>query len=320
MTTRSVCDLGQFNRIVGAQYGVITRDQAIACDFTPDMIDYRSRPGGSWTRLLPGVYLTMTGRPTDPQLAMAALLYAGPCSVITGPAAVRIYGIECADSGVLKVLVPVTCQRGSTGFVCLVRTKRLPSAYHQSGPLRYAKPPRAVADTVREMSSLGDVQALVCRALQGNLCTIEELSRELADGPVRCSGMFREALNDAGAGIRSAPEGDLKRLIDRSKLERPMYNPMLYTLDDVFLGCPDAWWERAGVAGEVDSLQYHLNARSYEKTVAKHTRMTAARIQVLHWLPKTIRNDGKSVISDLSEAIADGNSRPKLPIRTVKAR
>jgi hypothetical protein len=251
---------------------------------------------------------------------MAALLYAGPGSVITGPAAVRLYGLGCEDSGMLNVLVSEKCQRSSTGFVRLIRTKRLPTAFRRSGPLRYAQPARAVADAVHGMSRPGDVQALVCQALQRKRCTLEELCAELAAGPVRGSGMFRRALNDAGAGTWSAPEGDLKRLVDRSKLEKPIYNPMLYTLDDEFLGCPDAWWERAGVAGEVDSRQYHLDAKGYEKTVTKHTRMTLAGIKVLHWLPNTIRDDGNSVISDLRVAVADGNERPKLPIRTVRMR
>jgi hypothetical protein len=321
MATRPVYDQAQFARIVGAQFGVITRDQASACGFTRNMIGYRLRPEGSWTRLLPGVYMTVTGRPTEPQRAMAALLYGGPGSVITGPAAVRLYGLSCDDSGILTVLVPWICQRPSTGFACLVRTRRLPSAFRRSGPLRYAQPARAVADTVRGMSGLSDVQALVCQALQRDQCTLEDLCRELADGPVRGSGMFRQALNDAGAGIWSAPEGDLKRLIDRSKLEKPVYNPMLYTVDDdVFLGCPDAWWERAGVAAEVDSRQYHLTLQGQVKTVTKHNRMEAAGIHVLHLFPKTIRENGKSVISDLLGAIDAGGKRPRLAIRTVKMR
>ena len=73
-------------------------------------------------------------------------------------------------------------------------------------------------------------------------------------------------------------------------------------------------------ANEVDSRQYHLDAKGYEKTVTKHTRMTLAGIKVLHWLPNTIRDDGNSVISDLRVAVADGNERPKLPIRTVRMR
>jgi hypothetical protein len=320
MATLPVYDQAQFARITGSQFGVITRDQALTCGLTRNMIGYRLRPEGSWTRSLPGIYLTVTGRPTDPQLAMSALLYAGPASVITGPAAARLYGLSCEDSGVLRVLVPASCQRPSTGFVCLARTRRLPSAYQRSGPLRYAQPARAVADTVRAMNNRGDVEALVCQALQRGRCTLDELCRELADGPVRGSGLFRQALSDVGAGIRSAPEGDLKRLIDRSQLQKPVYNPMLYTLDDEFLGCPDAWWERAGVAGEVDSRQYHLNAKGYEKTVVKHTRMTVAGITVLHWLPKTIRESGESVISDLSDALDEGSKRPKLAIRTVKTR
>jgi hypothetical protein len=50
----------------------------------------------------------------------------------------------------------------------------------------------------------------------------------------------REALTEVSAGIRSSAERDLKQIIDRSDIERPVYNPRLYTLDGVFLGTPDA--------------------------------------------------------------------------------
>ena len=46
------------------------------------------RQAGPWQPLLPGIYLAMAGGlPTVAQREMAALLYAGPASMITGSAA-----------------------------------------------------------------------------------------------------------------------------------------------------------------------------------------------------------------------------------------
>ena len=45
--------------------GVITRAQALGCGLSLAEIRHRIRPGGPWQRLLPGVYLTVTGTPTQ---------------------------------------------------------------------------------------------------------------------------------------------------------------------------------------------------------------------------------------------------------------
>jgi hypothetical protein len=238
--------------------------------------------------------------------------------MITGPHAVQVQGVNCDVPSIILVLVPENCLRRGTGFVRLQRTSRMPTDKVMAGPIRYAPLARAIGDTARDMRRLSDVQTLVCRAIQRGRCTADELARELEEGPVRGSRLLREAIDDARAGIWSAPEGDLKRLIDRSDLEKPVYNPMLYTEDNIFIGCPDAWWERAGVAAEVDSYQYHFEAKGYADTVDKHNRMTLVGINVRHYLPKKIRTQGAEVISDLRKAVLDGHQRPKLTIRTVR--
>jgi hypothetical protein len=57
-----------------------------------------------------------------------------------------------------------------------------------------------------------------------------------------------------------------------------MYNARLYLLDGTFLAMPDAWWPRAGVAGEVDSLRHHILAKDHEETMARRNRMEAAGV------------------------------------------
>jgi hypothetical protein len=90
------------------QRGALSRGQALSCGITPDGLRHRYRPGGPWQRLLPGVYLTSTGEPTSEQLQTAALLYAGPSSVITGPAALRHNRLRAPESRRIDVLVPAS--------------------------------------------------------------------------------------------------------------------------------------------------------------------------------------------------------------------
>src|SRR5215472_7597402 len=88
----------QFNKqalaaLAAKQHGVVTRAQALESGMTRRVVDYRIRRGGPWQTLIPGVYLTHAGRPADEQRDMAALLYAGPTSVLTGGAALRRHGL-----------------------------------------------------------------------------------------------------------------------------------------------------------------------------------------------------------------------------------
>jgi hypothetical protein len=284
---------------------------------TRSTIEYRLRSDGPWRQILPGVYLTVTGTVTIEQRETAALLYAGPQSVITGPVAIRRHNLRCAGLNVLDVLIPADVHRKSTGFVQIQRTIRMPGNLYTTGPIRFTSLARAVADAARGMTRFSDVQALVCEAVQRGRCSLEELVAELNDGPSAGTRWYRMALAEVGEGIRSAAEGDLKRLIDRSDLDKPVYNADLYTLDGIFLGRPDAWFGRAGVAGEVDSREYHMSARDYAETTMRHNRMEAAGIHMLHWLPSTIKAKPGRIVADLRDAIAAGNERPELPIRAV---
>jgi hypothetical protein len=318
MPTLCVYNKHEYDRIVAWQFGVIARDQATACGITAAAIDYRLRLEGPWRRMLPGVYSTTTGTATAMQWSMAALLYAGPASMITGQTAVHIYGLLDTEPGIIDVLADDGCQRKSTDFVRLTRTIRMPGSHTSTGPLRYAPAPRAIADAARGMTSFGDVQTLVCRSMQKNICTLDELTTELSKGPTWGSRMFREAVCEASAGIWSKPEGDLKKLIDRSGVEQPIYNALLYAADGTFLGCADAWWARAGVAAEVDSREHHMEVADYEKTWEKHKRMTDAGIDVRHWMPRKILRDPDMVIAELKEALRRGANKPRLPIRIVR--
>ena len=105
---------------------MISRAQALAVGLTNHALRHRLRPGGPWRGLLPGVYMAATGAPTTLQQEMAALLYAGDGSVVTGPAALRSHHIRTELTEIVDVLVPAARQRRDTSFVRLHRTTRMP--------------------------------------------------------------------------------------------------------------------------------------------------------------------------------------------------
>src|SRR5690349_21187215 len=93
------------------QYQVISRSQVMAYEMTASALRQRLRTGGPWQRLLPGVFLAVTGTPTAQQRSIAALLYAGSGSLITGTAAIRLRGLPAPVGSMIDVLIPATRQR-----------------------------------------------------------------------------------------------------------------------------------------------------------------------------------------------------------------
>jgi hypothetical protein len=313
-TTRP--DRDPLDWILSHQMDVIARRQALAAGVSANALRHRLRVGGPWRGLLPGVYLAATGTPTAVQQQMAALLYAGHGSVITGLAAARYHRIRVPASEVTDVLMPASRRRRDASFVRLHRTTRMPDRVSPFGPLRYALSARAVADTVRGLDSLRDVRAVVADAVQRGSCAVPDLVAELAAGPNAGSALFREALTDVADGIRSAAEGDLKDLLTRSGLPMPLFNPMVYA-GDHFIAKPDAWWPELGLAIEVDSREWHLSPEDHAKTLARGRRMAIHQLNVLRFTPKQIRTEPARVVAEIRAAIEGARGRPALNLRTV---
>jgi len=169
--------------LLDQQFSVVSRGQLLVLGMEDHVMQWRIRARRPWRVLLPGVYLGLTGAPNLPQQEVAALLYAAPGSIITGPVALVHHGLRSpVVLETVDVLVPAGRHRQSTGFVRLHRTKRLPSRFVASGPLRLVPAARAVADTTRLLSDVREVRAVVADAVQRGRCTVLELAAELRSG------------------------------------------------------------------------------------------------------------------------------------------
>ena len=293
------------HRVLSKQDGVISRQQALDCGISLGQFRHRVRPGGPWQRLLPGVYLTVTGTPTRRQLEIAALRYAGPGSAITGLAALRRSGVRVPDHRVITVLVRRGRSRADQSFVRVWPTTRMPEYVCVDGPVEFTMVARAVADAARELRSFREFRALVAHSVQGRFCKLDVLARELADTPRRQSSWLRRALGEVADGVRSVAEGDLRDLIIRAGLPRPMFNARLFA-GEQFLAVADAWWPDAGVAAEVDSREWHLSPDDWAGTLARHARMGRHGIVVLHFTPGQIRTKPEQVMTDIRSALLAG--------------
>ncbi len=303
--------------LLDRQLSVVSRRQLLDLGMKDNAMQYRVRTGGPWQALLPGVYLGLTGAPNLLQKEMAALLYAGQGSLVTGPVALMHHGLPSREVlETVDVLVPAGRRRNSIGFVRLHRTVRMPDRIVSSGPVRLVEAARAVADTVRLLADLRDMRAVVADAVHRGRCTVGDLAAELRDSPIRGSAQFRSVLGEVTEGIRSTAEGDLRDLIRAARLPMPLFNASLY-IGDTFLARPDAWWPEAGVAAEVDSYEWHLSPADADRTRKRHDLMGAAGIIPLHFSPRQIRRERAEVIRLIRDALNSGLNRPPLPIRTI---
>lgn len=266
--------------------------------------------------LLPGVYLTWTGQAGPAHRQIAALLYAGPASMITGSVALFAHGIKVPYPELVDVLVPAGRQRVSRAFVRLHRTKRMPTQSYTSGVVRYAPPARAVADAARGMAKIADVRAVVADAVQRGKCPLEMLVVEAGAGAVRGSALLRQVIAEVTDGVRSVVEAEFRDLIIGAGLPLPVFNPRLFA-GGRFIAQPDCWWPDAGVAAEVDSREWHLSPQDWERTLARHALMSAHGIVVLHFTPRQIRAQRTEVATNLRAALEAARGRPALPVTAV---
>lgn len=304
------------DRAIWLQEHVLSRKQAMACGMTRGALRHRTRPGGPWQRLLPGVYLTATGSPDRRQTEIAALLYAGPKSVLTGIAALRHYGVRVPDNDGVTVLVPAQQARDSRSFVRVWPTTRMPDRVSTDRMIQFTRAARALADAARELGTFREVRAVVADAVQRGCCRVEWLTEELSQVPRRHSRALRQALAEVGDGIRSVAEGDLRDLIAGAGLPMPLFNASLYA-GEGFIAVADAWWPEAGVVVEVDSREWHLSPADWERTLRRNAAMSARGIIVLHFTPRQIREEPARVVAEIRAALAAGRRRDPLGIRAT---
>jgi hypothetical protein len=304
--------------VLREQEQIITRTQAMDCGLSRPEIRHRIRSSGPWQRLFPGVYLAVTGTPTQRQMEIAALRRAGAGSVLTGIAALRHHGVRVPGSLFCTVLVPAEHHRQGHGYVRVWPTTRMPEFVFTDGAIRFAEAARAVADAGRELGSFREVRAVAADAVQRRRCRIDQLAEELRHAPVRQSAWLRRTLAEVADGVRSAAEGDLRSLIRAAGLPPPMFNARLFIGPDL-LAVPDAWWPDAGVAAEVESREWHLSPEDWNRTMSRSRRMGAKGILLVQVSPHQLRTEAERIVADIRDALESGWARPPLAIRTLPA-
>lgn len=195
---------------------VISRQQALARGRSPAQIRHLLARG-TWQRLLPGVYLTHTGRPSWRERLQAALLRRGDGAVVTLECALRLWGLTDREPGILTLGEPATThRRRAVPGVRVRRRRRLTRA------MRYGIPVTEAAQTVIDVLATpgrtpDDDMALITRAVSRRTVTVDELRAELRHHPRHPR---RESLGEilaaAAQGLGSAAEVRYVERVERA--------------------------------------------------------------------------------------------------------
>jgi hypothetical protein len=291
------------NELLRRQRGLILRRQALRLGMTGKTLQRRVAQG-RWQRILLGLYSSSTEQLSEEQRLVAAALYAGRGSQITGPAALRWHGVRYApQSRQVHALIPASAHRASRGFVTIIRTTRPDQRPSSGSGLAICSLARATADAARTSRSLREVRAFVAEVVQRELVTIKQLTNELCDGPVAGSALLRQVVDELAAGVRSAPEAELRTLLSSSTVLPPvLWNPRLVTANGKRLPPPDGWIQEVGLALEVDSREHHSEGEGWERTLDRSTFMGTYGVLVLHFTPRRIRESPAQVLETVEHA------------------
>jgi hypothetical protein len=298
-----------------SQEGVIRALTLESLDLGSKVIYRRCLPGGPWQRVLPGVIVLHNTEPSRRELLLAALLYAGPGSMITGATACRQYGLRVPAAFPphdVHVLVTQQHRALSSEYVTVERTWRLPGP-HTRDSIPLAPLVRAVTDATRRIRTEEPIGELLVEAIQRGRCSPTAIAAELDRGTKRGTALPRRLLTE-WLDLRSVAEARAKDLSKLLPVPPTHWNPVIRDATGDYIGRPDGWWEDVALAWEIDSVDFHFSRDDYARTLRRNTRYAAAGITVVPTLPSRLRDDPGGVARELEAAYQAAAARPRPPV------
>lgn len=270
--------------LIGAQLGVVSRDQLLSHGVSRTALDRLKREG--WKTLVPGVYLTAPVEPSREMRLMAAQLWHQGRGLIDGVDACVAFGLMSLPVGrsQVDVALPRETDLRSTGFVRVRRT-RAPLQRYQTDrhpSLHFVPPSTAAVMAAARARTFEDAVAVLARFTQRRPGGVEGLDRTLRDDPPFRMGFLKEALDAVRGGARAATEAAFKAAADNSVALPPLGYNWLLQLPDRRRVSPDALCEEAGLVHEIDGWESHASrADDFDDTYERREAMVDAGLVVV---------------------------------------
>ncbi len=155
--------------------------------------------------------------------------------------------------------------------------------------------------------ALRNTRALMCEVVQRGKCTVDQLAAELGATSRNDTAVAQAVMADLRAGCRSAPECELRELVDASPvLPEPRWNRVLPGARDIY---PDACWPDARLVVEVDSRAFHGFGDAPARTERRRARYAELGWTVLPVAPSRIRSEPVRLLAEIESAYRAGLAR-----------
>jgi hypothetical protein len=247
-------------RLLRRQSGVIASWQAEAADLAARRMEALVT-AERWQRLHYGVYGSFTGKPPRAAVLWAAVLRAGPRSILSHETAAEVDGLLDKPSRLLHLTIPVAQRVKPIAGFAIHRSTRILEA---RDPVLL--PPRTmieetVLDLAQGASSFDDVMSLLARACQRRL-TFPLLLRERVGlrARMRWRAEILEALDDVADGVHSPLEYRYLHDVERAH-SLPTGKRQAHARQGGRGIQRDVFYQQYGVVVELDGKLSHADSR-----------------------------------------------------------
>lgn len=215
-------------------------------------------------------------------------------------AGVRGAYIEPEDGGLEQVTVPHGRHLKSCGFV-VVHQSRRPMGDLVIGGFAVTTPARAAVDIAVGARRRQDVEHVVADVLQRGLTDLADLASETRVLGRLATPWLRQTLTDAGRGMRSVGEADLRRVLQLEGLPEPTWNAVVDTPEGTFL--LDALFERQRVGVEADGTAFHLSAADWRADLRRQNAVQRTGIRLFRYPVPVMRAQPRVCGRELRQAL-----------------
>ncbi len=300
---------------VPGQRGLATTRQLLTSGWSTTQLHHLAARVGRV--LLRGVYAPHRGEPDAATWLIAAWLWAGPGSALTGAHALRRSGVAVICPAPPLFMVPRGRRARAGAHGVTVRSGR-PLRYRTLDGVPTVAPARALVDAgLRGELAPGDLRAATIGTLQRRLSTGDRIRAELALAPPNGTRPIRLGVADFEQGAWSLPEVVLAELLGRYRPHLEFVaNPRLTRPDGVLIGVPDGYLPTRGVAILVHSREHHDGVADdgrdlWEATIEADSVYEAHGIAVAAVAPTALRDHAERFLERLDRVVEAQYGRPR---------
>jgi Transcriptional regulator, AbiEi antitoxin len=208
-----------WSELLDFQSRVVGHRQAVRHGVTEAAVARRAK-SGTWQRLHRGTYATFSGVPSREARLWAALLRAGPGSVLSHETAAEVHQLLDKPAPKIHVTVPAQrnpARRSPIQGVIIHRSRNLASEPHPPWQLPRTPIAETVLDLVESATTTDDAFAWLTQAIGRNLVNDGMLTAALAARKrMRRRPWLVEALADVADGVMSPIELRYVRDVERA--------------------------------------------------------------------------------------------------------